>query len=200
MLHKVISNMAKIGDWERTIWRSRSDAAQRESSLLCRWRDGPTRQRLEYHFFDEYLERHTDYSEKEVDGEDDEVISPSEQFVEENEGDYDHKDDYIILFGEEPEGAGGELVSSQPTRDAVREASSELMKTEYHPDELWPERYETETLKIPPALEDTLDEEMEIEYEYSEIQEIAKSHGVAANQSTEDLVEELVEIRDSVEA
>lgn len=134
-----------------------------------------------------------------------EEISRREQFVsnldEDDAEDFDAEDEYVVVYGEDPDGEFGEPVQSEPTRDSVREACSDLMGGEYHPENLFPDRYEeVEELEIPDDLEETLDDESETEYEYSEIQEIAKSHDVKANQGTEDLIEDLIEIRDQQEA
>ena len=202
--------MAKLGDWERTVWRNHATAEERGSSLLCRWRDGPTRQRLDYHDFEGFLQDHLNIQPEEVEVEAEEedeepeveLVTSREQFVEnlseEDQDDFDADDKYVIVYGEDPEGEFGEPLESQPTRDAARERCSELMKTDLHPNELFPDRYEDEEPQdVPEDLEDTLDDESEVEYDYSEIQGIAKSHDIPANQSTEDLVEALVDVREA---
>lgn len=179
--------MAKLGDWERTVWRNRQTAEEEDDSLLCRWRDGPTRQRLEYHYLDQFLEKYTGMDVEEF----------FEQLPEDEEENFSEDDGYIIVFGEDADGVGGEVLRSASTRSDARSTCADLMKNELHPENLFPERYEEEEpADIPEDLEEVLDEESEVDYDYSEIQDIAKTHDIKANQSTEDLIEALVEIRD----
>lgn len=179
--------MAKLGDWERTVWRNRNTAEERDEPLLCRWRDGPSQQRLEYHYFEQFVQDSLGFEDLE------EFIEGLPDDEEEN---FDEEHNYVVVFGEDAEGDGGEPLQSAPTREAAREAASELMKGEYHPENLFPERYEEEELEIPDDLEEE-DDDGDLQYDYDEVQEIAKSHGVKANQSKEDIVNELVDIRDS---
>lgn len=182
--------MAKLGDWERTVWRNRETAEEREESLLCRWRDEPTRQRLEYHYFEQFVQDTLGFEDLE------EFI---EALPEDEEDNFDAEHKYIIVYGENPEGSDGEPIESASTRSTAREQSADLMGGEYHPENLFPERYEVERPEIPDDLEETLDDDSDVEYEYQDIQELAKGWDIKANQGTEALVNALVEARDSEE-
>lgn len=179
--------MAKLGDWERTVWRNQETAEERGDSLLCRWRDGPSQQRLEYHYFEQFVQDHLGYEDLE------EFV---EGLPEDEEDNFDGEDNYVIVYGEDAEGDGGEPLQSASTRSAAREAASNLMKGEYHPENLFPDRYQEEELEIPDDVDET-DDDGNLVYDYDQLQEIAKSREVKANQSAQDIVDELVEIRDS---